>query len=200
MRRPPGATVKITGVEIRRLRIDASPWYFGHPIPADEPDTWGYPLVRVRTDEGVNGFATGYGANGEGRPNAYAIRDAYASALTGLDPLHHERIWPLLQAAEPAPVRPHRHRAGDPGRGLVGHQGQDRELAASRPARNRADEDARLPGRFVLPGDTGTRVRGGTEAPAGRLPRLQAQLLRRARAGHPAGCGPRGRQRATASS
>jgi len=89
--------VKITGVEIRRLRIDASPWYFGHPIPADEPDTWEYPLVRVSTDEGVDGFATGYGANGEGRPNSYAIRDAYASALIGLDPLHHERIWQLLR-------------------------------------------------------------------------------------------------------
>jgi L-alanine-DL-glutamate epimerase-like enolase superfamily enzyme len=90
-------TLKITQVEIRRLQIDASPWYFGNPIPPDEPSVWEYPLVTIRTDEGVDGYATGYGANGEGRPNAYAIRDAYASALIGQDPLHSERIWQILR-------------------------------------------------------------------------------------------------------
>jgi L-alanine-DL-glutamate epimerase-like enolase superfamily enzyme len=82
--------MKITGVEVRRLEIDASPWYFGTPIPADEPATWEYPLVRVITDEGIDGYSMGYGANGEGRPNAHAISDTYACALIGRDPLLRE--------------------------------------------------------------------------------------------------------------
>jgi L-alanine-DL-glutamate epimerase-like enolase superfamily enzyme len=85
--------MKITGVEVRRLEIDASPWYFGTPIPADEPATWEYPLVRVITDEGIDGYSMGYGANGEGRPNAHAISDTYACALIGRDPLLRESTW-----------------------------------------------------------------------------------------------------------
>ncbi len=85
--------MRITEVEVTQLEIDASPWYFGLPIPADEPATWEYPLVRVRTDEGIDGFSTGYGANGEGRPNAHAISDTYALALLGRDPLAREQIW-----------------------------------------------------------------------------------------------------------
>jgi L-alanine-DL-glutamate epimerase-like enolase superfamily enzyme len=85
--------MKITAVEVRRLQIDASPWYFGQPIPPDEPATWEYPLVRVATDEGIDGYSMGYGANGEGRPNAHAISDTYASALIGKDPLLRESIW-----------------------------------------------------------------------------------------------------------
>ena len=85
--------MKITAVEVRRLQIDASPWYFGQPIPADEPTVWEYPLVRVVTDDGIDGYSMGYGANGEGRPNARAISDTYAFALIGKDPLHREAIW-----------------------------------------------------------------------------------------------------------
>lgn len=85
--------MKITAVEVRRLEIDASPWYFGHPIPADEPAAWEYPLVRVVTDEGIDGYSMGYGANGEGQPNAHAIGDTYALALVGRDPLLREQIW-----------------------------------------------------------------------------------------------------------
>src|ERR1700678_4418379 len=89
--------MKITAVEVRRLEIDASPWYFGHPIPADEPLTWEYPLVRVQTDEGIEGYSMGYGANGEGRPNAHTIASTYAIALLGRDPLEREAVWQDLR-------------------------------------------------------------------------------------------------------
>jgi L-alanine-DL-glutamate epimerase-like enolase superfamily enzyme len=85
--------MKITAVDIRRIEIDATPWYGGTPIPPNEPATWEYPLVTVSTDEGVTGYSMGYGANGEGRPNAYTIHDVYAPQLLGKDPLHHEEIW-----------------------------------------------------------------------------------------------------------
>ena len=89
--------MRISSVEIRRLQIDASPWYFGRPIPPDRATTWEYPLVRVRTDEGLDGYATGYGVNGEGRPNGYTIKDAYSSALIGNNPLHREAIWQTIR-------------------------------------------------------------------------------------------------------
>jgi L-alanine-DL-glutamate epimerase-like enolase superfamily enzyme len=89
--------MRITAVEIRLLEIDASPWYFGHPIPVERAATWHYPLVRVTTDEGIDGYSMGYGVNGEGRPNAYTIKDAYSSALIGKDPLHREAIWQAIR-------------------------------------------------------------------------------------------------------
>src|ERR1700722_14761914 len=78
--------MKNTGVEARRLEIDASPWYFGQPIPADEPSAWEYPLVRVTTDEGIDGHSMGYGANGEGRPHGHRTREPHG-------PLLRESIW-----------------------------------------------------------------------------------------------------------
>ena len=65
--------VKITKVAVHRLEIDATPWYFGHPIPADEPRIWEYPLLVLETDTGLTGYSMGMGANGEGRTNSYAV-------------------------------------------------------------------------------------------------------------------------------
>jgi L-alanine-DL-glutamate epimerase-like enolase superfamily enzyme len=89
--------MRITAIEVRRLQIDAHPWYFGKPIPADRARSWEYPFVRIATDDGIDGYSMGYGVNGEGRPNAYTIKDAYASALTGKDPLHREAIWQAMR-------------------------------------------------------------------------------------------------------
>jgi L-alanine-DL-glutamate epimerase-like enolase superfamily enzyme len=89
--------MRITGIETRRLQIDASPWYFGEPRPKGEPATWEYPLITVSTDEGIDGYSMGYGANGEGRPNAYTTHDLYTDCLVGEDPLHTEALWQMMR-------------------------------------------------------------------------------------------------------
>ena len=85
--------MKITNVAVHRLEIDAAPWYFGHPIPKDEPTIWEYPLLVLETDTGHTGFSMGMGANGEGRTNSYAIFDLFSQFLIGKDPLQSESIW-----------------------------------------------------------------------------------------------------------
>jgi L-alanine-DL-glutamate epimerase-like enolase superfamily enzyme len=89
--------MRITAVEIHRLRIDARPWYFGHPIPADEAEEWEYPLLIVHTDEGLSGYSMGYGANGEGRASTVTLQDIYAPALLGTDPLWSGLTWETLR-------------------------------------------------------------------------------------------------------
>lgn len=94
--------MKITSLKVRRLRISAEPWYCGNPIPPGEPTSWEYPLLCISTDAGIDGYATGYGTNGEGRANTCLLYDVYRDTLLGLDPLHCEMIWQKLR-------RLHRH-------------------------------------------------------------------------------------------
>lgn len=89
--------MKITGMKIWRLQIDAKPWYGDAPIPKGEPTIFEFPLVRISTDEGIEGYTMGYGTNGEGRGNAYLLKDVYLDSLLGEDPLRHEAIWQNLR-------------------------------------------------------------------------------------------------------
>ena len=94
--------MKITSMSVRRLRISAEPWYCGNPIPPGEPAFWEYPLLCLRTDGGIEGYAMGYGTNGEGRANACLLHDVYRDVLLGMNSLHSEEIWQRLR-------RLHRH-------------------------------------------------------------------------------------------
>lgn len=89
--------MRITKVTLHRVRIDARPWYFGSPIPFDEPLEWEYPLLVLDTDDGFTGYSMGYGANGEGRASTVALEDIYAPSLIGADPLQSSRIWETLK-------------------------------------------------------------------------------------------------------
>jgi len=85
--------MKITGMTTRILGIDAAPWFGSDPIPADIPPVWMYALTVIHTDEGIDGWTMGYGANGEGRGTAYQLHDVFLPFIRGKNPLHTERMW-----------------------------------------------------------------------------------------------------------
>lgn len=88
--------MKITGMKTHILAIDSTPWYGGAPVPDNVPLTWHYPLTIVSTDEGIDGWTMGYGANSEGRGTAHQLHDVYLPTIMGKDPLRHEALWQEL--------------------------------------------------------------------------------------------------------
>jgi L-alanine-DL-glutamate epimerase-like enolase superfamily enzyme len=88
--------VKITGMKTHILAIDSTLWYGGAPVPTNVPVTWHYPFTIVSTDEGIDGWTMGYGANSEGRGTAYQLHDVYLPAILGKDPLCTEALWQEL--------------------------------------------------------------------------------------------------------
>ena len=77
----------------RVLALDAAPWYGDSPIPEEVPPVWHFPLTCITTDEGIDGWTTGYGANGEGIGSAHQLHDVYLRAILGKDPLRQEELW-----------------------------------------------------------------------------------------------------------
>lgn len=90
--------MKITGMTTRVLAIDPSPWYGDGPVPPDVPAVWRYPLTCISTDEGIEGWTMGYGANDEGRGSAYQLHDVLLPVILGKDPLRQEALWQELMA------------------------------------------------------------------------------------------------------
>ena len=82
----------------RVLALDAQPWYGDSPIPDDVPPVWHFPLTCVSTDEGIDGYTMGYGANGEGIGSAHQLHDVYLRAILGRDPRRHEDLWRELMS------------------------------------------------------------------------------------------------------
>lgn len=89
--------MKITGMTIRILAIDAGPRYGARGVPKGQPTTWHYPLIIVHTDEGVDGYTMGYGNQGDGRAIARLLQDVYFSKIIGENPLHIESLWQKLR-------------------------------------------------------------------------------------------------------
>lgn len=88
--------MKITGMKTHILAIDSTPWYGGAPVPTNVPVIWHYPFTIVSTDEGIDGWTMGYGANSEGRGTAHQLHDIYLPTIMGKDPLRHEALWQEL--------------------------------------------------------------------------------------------------------
>ena len=89
--------MKITRMSIRRLSVDATPFYAPFPVPDDEPAIWEYPLLVLSTDDGLDGYSMSYGTNGEGRGCAYLLNDIYRCDILGTDPFHSEAMWHQLR-------------------------------------------------------------------------------------------------------
>jgi L-alanine-DL-glutamate epimerase-like enolase superfamily enzyme len=85
--------MKIIDVETRLVKLDMAAWYGDAGPPPGTPPHWEIPLARVSTDEGVDGFVTGYDTYGGGRMIAHLIRDQYRPMLLDQDPLRSEKIW-----------------------------------------------------------------------------------------------------------
>lgn len=91
--------MKLSGLTVRQLAIDAAPRYGAEGIPAGKPATWHYPLVTLRTDEGVEGHTMGYGNQGDGRAIGCLMRDVFWPKIRGENPLEIERLWLRLRRA-----------------------------------------------------------------------------------------------------
>jgi len=94
--------MRINKITIRRLTIDAQPFYGNNSIPRGEPHEWEFPLLILSTDEGIDGHTMAYGTNGEGRGTAYQLYDIFREDLIGLDPFESESFWHRMR-------RKHRH-------------------------------------------------------------------------------------------
>ena len=80
--------MKITQVTTRLMGLDMSARVRGEASPpAGQPLVWQIPLVTVFTDAGVEGHITGYDTFGGGPSVAALVRDQYAPAVIGEDPL-----------------------------------------------------------------------------------------------------------------
>ena len=90
--------MRITGLVTRVLALDAAPWYGDSPIPDNVPPVWHFPLSCVSTDEGIDGYTMGYGANGEGVGSARQLHDVYLRAILGRDPRCTEELWQELMS------------------------------------------------------------------------------------------------------
>ena len=90
--------MKITELTTRVLALDAAPWYGDSPIPHNVPPVWHFPLSCVSTDEGIDGYTMGYGANGEGIGSAHQLHDVYLRAILGRDPRRTEELWQELMS------------------------------------------------------------------------------------------------------
>jgi len=88
--------MKISALTVRRLSISSEPW-FGGAVPAGESTTFEFPLLEISTDDGINGHATGYCPDGQGRGMAYLLADVYTRVLLGRNPIEHEAIWQDLR-------------------------------------------------------------------------------------------------------
>ncbi|WP_084441926.1 mandelate racemase/muconate lactonizing enzyme family protein [Termitidicoccus mucosus] len=88
--------MKITGIVTRLLKVDASSRYANGHIPAGRPRHWHFPLITLKTDEGVEGHSMAYGPHGDGRGLADLARDSYFPQIKDLDPENGEAIWQKL--------------------------------------------------------------------------------------------------------
>jgi L-alanine-DL-glutamate epimerase-like enolase superfamily enzyme len=91
--------MKLTGLTIRQLAIDAAPRYGPEGIPPGRPATWHYPLITLHTDEGIDGHTMGYGNQGDGRAISCLMRDVFWPKIRGENPLEIERLWLRLRRA-----------------------------------------------------------------------------------------------------
>jgi len=89
----PPSDLVIRRIVLRRLAIDALPFYNGHPVPPEEVSCWEFPLVTLETDAGISGYSMGYGTSGQGHGMAQALLDVYAHLILGENPLRHEHLW-----------------------------------------------------------------------------------------------------------
>lgn len=91
--------MKITEIETRLLRVDASQRWHPSPRPVGARAEWEYPLVTIRTDEGIEGHTMAYGPHGDGAALVHRIHSLYAPHLLGADPLRPREVWRRLRSA-----------------------------------------------------------------------------------------------------
>lgn len=88
--------MKITGITTRIIELDPRTRYRDGKVPAGRPLKWRFPFITLHTDEGLEGYSTGFGPHGDGPAIAETVHSVYAIDLLGQDPRHSEAIWQKL--------------------------------------------------------------------------------------------------------
>lgn len=88
--------MKISGITTQLIEIDPHTRYRDGKVPPGRPTRWHFPLITLHTDEGLEGYSTGFGPHGDGAAIAETVHAVYASSLLGEDPRNSERIWQVL--------------------------------------------------------------------------------------------------------
>lgn len=85
--------MRIAGLTTRVIEIDPRPRYKDGVVPPGRPTTWQFPLLTVHTDEGIDGYSTGFGPHGDGQAIVEALHSLYAAEIIGEDPMRSEQLW-----------------------------------------------------------------------------------------------------------
>lgn len=89
--------MKITAIDVRLIRRKYDLWFAPQPLPEGHFPYFDFPLITLRTDEGIEGHTMEFCPRGQGRATAYGIKDIYSYDLLGKDPIRHEEIWQNLR-------------------------------------------------------------------------------------------------------
>ncbi len=89
--------MKIATLTTRLLQVDSAPRYKDGVVPPGRPAHWHFPLVTLRTDEGLEGNSMIYGPHGDGAALADILHESYWPQLAGGDPLRSEALWQRLR-------------------------------------------------------------------------------------------------------
>lgn len=89
--------MKITSLTTRLLKVDAAPRYKDGIVPPGRPAHWHFPLVTLRTDEGLEGNSMVYGPHGDGAALADLLHESYWPQVAGTNPLQSESLWQRLR-------------------------------------------------------------------------------------------------------
>src|SRR5262245_8940989 len=91
--------MKITSMTTWRVAVDFSAWLDSAEIPGGGRTMWDHPIIRIGTDEGVEGHTMGFALSAEGAGNARMLHETYWPALKGKDVRLHEALWQELRRA-----------------------------------------------------------------------------------------------------
>ena len=88
--------MKLDSIEIRILEFPPNARYKDGIIPPGRPRTWQFPLIELRTDDGLVGHTMIYGPQGDGPGMADILLKTFWPEIAGKDPRETDKIWSRL--------------------------------------------------------------------------------------------------------
>jgi hypothetical protein len=166
--------MRISGLTTHLVRLDPRAWYGDAETPREERTEWVHPISVFHTDEGIDGYVSGSGTNGEGRVQAHALHDVYFPGLAGGGSTRPARGLDDGDEHDPPCLSAVRC-GGWPGRRRdLGPDRQGARHVRGHPDRRRAVEHADVPDRLALEPSSCGHVRRGAAGAGARPLRVQA--------------------------
>lgn len=88
--------MRLTELQIDILEFPPHARYKNGVIPPGRPQTWQFPLLTFRADNGLEGHSMIYGPHGDGPAMADILAKTYWPMLKGQDPRETESLWRQL--------------------------------------------------------------------------------------------------------